>query len=76
MNTQQSLGSFQAALAQKIPAPGGGAAAGVVAALGCALAAMSARYTSGKRYGEVALEAAQQLQRRWTAAAQECLNLG
>lgn len=67
---------FTGALAQRGPAPGGGAAAGVVAAFGCALSAMSARYTSGKRFSAEAIQAAEQLAEQVDTAAQECLHLG
>ena len=73
---EQSLGQFTSSLAQRIPAPGGGAAAGAVAAMGCALAAMSARYTSGKRFSEDALAAAQNLALLMDEAASICLNIG
>lgn len=73
---QQSLTDFQRALAQKTSAPGGGAAAGVVAALGCALAAMSARYTSGKKYSEEAQKTAELLALQVDQAAVACLDFG
>lgn len=43
------------ALGERTPVPGGGAAAAIAAALGCAAGAMAARYTSGPKY--VAVEA-------------------
>lgn len=44
-------------LAAKKPTPGGGAAAGAACAIGTALGAMAARYTSGKRHQENEAEA-------------------
>jgi glutamate formiminotransferase/formiminotetrahydrofolate cyclodeaminase len=43
------LGEFLASLASKTPAPGGGAAAGVVGATGAALAGMVVAYSVGRR---------------------------
>jgi methenyltetrahydrofolate cyclohydrolase len=45
------------ALAERTPVPGGGAAAAVAAALGCAAGAMAARYTSGPKHAAVEAEA-------------------
>lgn len=44
-------------LAAKKPTPGGGAAAGIAAAIAVALGAMAARYTTGKRHLENEAEA-------------------
>lgn len=46
------LGDVVIALAQRTPAPGGGAAAAIAAALGCAAGAMAARYTTGVKYAD------------------------
>jgi len=51
-------GEIIAALAARTPVPGGGAAAALAAALGCATGAMAARYTTGAKWGERALVAA------------------
>lgn len=53
----QPLRTFCHAVAQRSPAPGGGAVAGVAASLGMALGAMAARYTTGKRYPAVEAQA-------------------
>jgi formiminotetrahydrofolate cyclodeaminase len=45
-------GELIAALAARTPVPGGGAAAALAAALGCATGAMAARYTTGSKWGE------------------------
>jgi methenyltetrahydrofolate cyclohydrolase len=45
-----TIDNFLKALADRVPAPGGGAAAGLHAAQAAALVAMVARYTSGPRY--------------------------
>jgi methenyltetrahydrofolate cyclohydrolase len=63
------------ALGERTPAPGGGAAAAIAAALGCAAGAMAARYTSGTKYAAVetqALTFAELLMQ----AAQACGQLG
>ena len=63
------------ALAARTPAPGGGAAAAIAAALGCAAGAMATRYTAGIKY--VAVEtAAQQLGDVLVLTARECIRLG
>jgi formiminotetrahydrofolate cyclodeaminase len=49
---QQTIGTFLDQLAAKQPAPGGGAAAALHLALGAALTAMVARYTTGPKYAE------------------------
>jgi formiminotetrahydrofolate cyclodeaminase len=46
----QTIGQYLSALSDRVPAPGGGAAAAVSAAQGAALVGMVARYTSGKKY--------------------------
>lgn len=43
-----SLTEFSAACAQRTPTPGGGAGAGLVAAVGAALGAMAARFSDGR----------------------------
>lgn len=48
----EKLGDFLDRLADRVPAPGGGAVAALHAALGAALLGMVARYTTGKRYAE------------------------
>ena len=62
------------ALAARTPAPGGGAAAAIAAALGCAAGAMATRYTSGAKYAAVET-AAQQLGDVLVLMARECLRL-
>ncbi|MEM0984569.1 MAG: cyclodeaminase/cyclohydrolase family protein [Planctomycetota bacterium] len=44
----ESVGQFLAALAERSPAPGGGAAAGLVGATACSLASMVVAYSVGK----------------------------
>jgi formiminotetrahydrofolate cyclodeaminase len=64
MTGEQTIASFVASLAERVPTPGGGAAAAVTAAIGCATAAMACRYTTGEKWPEVTAEAealAQQL---------------
>jgi formiminotetrahydrofolate cyclodeaminase len=48
----QKLGDFLDRLADRVPAPGGGAVAALHAAQGAALLGMVARYTTGERYAE------------------------
>lgn len=48
----QKIGEFLDRLADRVPAPGGGAAAALQAALGAALLGMVARYTTGEKYAE------------------------
>ena len=48
----QTIGEFLDQLAERIPAPGGGAAAALLAAQGAALLGMVARYTTGEKYAE------------------------
>ena len=48
-----TIDTFLEELATRQPTPGGGAAAGLASALGAALLAMVANYTTGKRYAEV-----------------------
>jgi methenyltetrahydrofolate cyclohydrolase len=45
-----TIDSFLAAPADRVPAPGGGASAGLHAAQAAALLAMVARYSDGKRF--------------------------
>jgi formiminotetrahydrofolate cyclodeaminase len=47
-----TVGSFLAQLADRIPAPGGGASAALHAAQAAALVAMVARYSDGEKYAE------------------------
>lgn len=47
-----TFGAFLEALRARTPAPAGGAAAGLSAAVGAALLAMVARYTTGERYAD------------------------
>lgn len=54
---EETIGAFATALAAKQSTPGGGAAAAVTAALGCASGAMACRYTTGEKYAAVAAEA-------------------
>lgn len=46
----QTIGDFLEQLAAKVPAPGGGASAGLHAAQAAALLGMVARYSTGERY--------------------------
>jgi methenyltetrahydrofolate cyclohydrolase len=46
----EKIGDFLDRLADRVPAPGGGAAAAVHAALGAALLGMVSRYSMGERY--------------------------
>jgi methenyltetrahydrofolate cyclohydrolase len=62
------------ALAKRQPSPGGGAAAAIAAALGCAAGAMAARYTDGPKHAAVA-ETAANLAVILDAAAADCLRL-
>jgi methenyltetrahydrofolate cyclohydrolase len=48
----ETIGEFLGQLADRVPAPGGGAAAALHTAQAAALLAMVARYTTGKRYTE------------------------
>lgn len=47
-----SIQSFLTALADRVPAPGGGASAALLAAQAAALVAMVARYSDGPKYAE------------------------
>jgi len=70
-----SVDALIGALAQRTPVPGGGAAAAIAAALGCAAGTMAARYTSGPKY--VAVEAeARTLGDLLAKAAQDSTRLG
>ncbi|TVR42449.1 MAG: formimidoyltetrahydrofolate cyclodeaminase [Planctomycetota bacterium] len=55
--SQLGLDAFSGALAERCPAPGGGAAAAVAAAIAAALAAMAANYTNGPRHADVQAQA-------------------
>ncbi|MFI5062450.1 MAG: cyclodeaminase/cyclohydrolase family protein [Streptosporangiales bacterium] len=48
----EKLGDFLDQLAERVPAPGGGAAAALQAAQGAALLGMVARYTTGEKYAQ------------------------
>jgi formiminotetrahydrofolate cyclodeaminase len=50
--SDEKLGDFLDRLADRVPAPGGGATAALHAAQGAALLGMVARYTTGDRYAE------------------------
>lgn len=48
----EKIGDFLGRLADRIPAPGGGASAALHAAQGAALLGMAARYSTGEQYAE------------------------
>ena len=48
----EKIGDFLGRLADRVPTPGGGAAAAMHAALGAALLGMVARYSNGEQYAE------------------------
>lgn len=48
----ETIGDFLNQLAERVPAPGGGAASALQAAQGAALLGMVARYTTGETYAE------------------------
>ena len=48
----EKIGDFLDQLADRVPAPGGGAAAALEAAQGAALLGMVARFTTGEQYAE------------------------
>jgi formiminotetrahydrofolate cyclodeaminase len=48
----EKLGDFLDQLAERVPAPGGGAASALQAAQGAALLGMVARYTTGEKYAQ------------------------
>ena len=50
--SDDTIGDFLGQLGARVPAPGGGAAAALQAAMAAALLGMVARYTSGARYAE------------------------
>ncbi len=68
------LGELVRELAARSPTPGGGAAAAVTAALGCAAGAMAARYTTGSKWADRA-EAAQALAMALDSAAHRLMAL-
>lgn len=70
-----SVNALIGALAERTPVPGGGAAAAIAAALGCAAGAMAARYTSGPKYAAIEAEA-RVLGDLLAKAAQDCTRLG
>jgi formiminotetrahydrofolate cyclodeaminase len=49
---EEKIGEFLDRLADRVPAPGGGAAAVLQAAVGAALLGMVARYSTGEKYAE------------------------
>jgi methenyltetrahydrofolate cyclohydrolase len=51
----EKIGDFLDQLAERVPAPGGGAASALQAAQGAALLGMVARYTTGEKYAEHAV---------------------
>ena len=50
--SDQKIGDFLDSLADRVPAPGGGAGSALQAALGAALLGMVARYSTGSKYAE------------------------
>jgi formiminotetrahydrofolate cyclodeaminase len=70
-----SISDLIGALAARTSTPGGGAAAAIAAALGCAAGAMATRYTAGAKYAAVET-AAQQLGDLLLLAARDCIRLG
>ena len=71
---QTTLADLISALQARTPTPGGGAAAAVAAALGCATGAMSARYTTGPKWGALS-DQALALAETLDEAARQCLEL-
>jgi len=69
-----AVGDVVIALAQRTPAPGGGAAAAIAGAIGCAAGAMAARYTSGPKYVQCSVQA-EALAQALDRAASDCLRL-
>jgi formiminotetrahydrofolate cyclodeaminase len=59
----QTMAKYLDELAERVPAPGGGAAAALHAAQGAALVAMVARYTDGAKHAEHAATVARVLDR-------------
>ncbi|MBA2481431.1 MAG: cyclodeaminase/cyclohydrolase family protein [Planctomycetes bacterium] len=53
----RTLAELTVSFAARTPAPGGGAAAAVAAAIGAAIGAMSARYTTGAKWGALSAQA-------------------
>lgn len=74
MLAQTSIDELVHALAAKTSTPGGGAAAAISAALGCASGAMAARYTTGPKFPEHSATA-ENLATVLDAAAADCLRL-
>ncbi len=72
--TGMPIGDLLQRLSARTPSPGGGAAAAVTAAIGCATGAMAARYTTGARWAD-RQAAAQALALELDEAAGEFLNL-
>lgn len=73
-SAEARVSDLVAALAARQATPGGGAAAAIAAALGCAAGAMAARYTDGPKHAAVA-DAAAHLATVLDAAAAACLTL-
>jgi len=69
-----AVGDVVIALSQRTPAPGGGAAAAIAGALGCAAGAMAARYTNGAKYADRSAQA-EQLAQALDKAAADCMRL-
>ena len=70
-----SISDLIGALAARTSTPGGGAAAAITAALGCAAGAMATRYTAGAKYATVET-AALHLGDLLVLAARDCIRLG
>ncbi|MFE2041410.1 cyclodeaminase/cyclohydrolase family protein [Streptomyces sp. NPDC059477] len=70
----ETIGEFLGTLADRVPAPGGGAAAGLHAAVAAALLGMVARYTTGHKYAEHAERITELIDAtdRWRADALRC----
>ena len=73
-SAEQSIAGWVSALAARQPTPGGGGAAAIAAAIGAAAGAMSARYTTGKRWEDRA-EQAEALATQLDQVAADCLAL-
>ncbi len=69
-----ALGTLLDRLSARTPTPGGGAAAAISAAIGCAVGAMAARYTTGKKWADREA-AAEALARTLEEASNEFLAL-
>lgn len=71
-SADSSLGGWLEALASRRPTPGGGGAAAIAAAIGVAAGQMAARYTTGGKWADRAIEA-EALIARLDAAGRELL---